>query len=239
MNIISIDASLVSTAMLVYNGVDYKIFNYCRDKDMYNKTGITKWYKMGEDIITYKTINYSNFDNYSDGELVKLSDYDIITDNIVKDIISNINRSLDTKVFIEGYSFNAEVGYLVDLVTFSTLLRKKVYDNITKDINILSPATLKLESCKLTYPPIIKEIGGKKPRVEYIWKNTIGMPGGKFTKHDMFMAIVDNAEFNDRYSMLCKLIKPEIMALTKMPKPFDDVTDCFLMFKVGLNKNRL
>ena len=150
MNLIGIDPSLISTGMVV-NG---KIFNYCRESDAMNKSGLSKWFKLCEQYSTLKFITYRQFDNYSDGELVKLKDYDRITDMIISDIESNIDKSQQSKVAIEGYNFGASVGDLVDLVTFSTLLRKKLHDYITKDILVLSPSTLKLESCKMTYPPI-------------------------------------------------------------------------------------
>ena len=76
-------------------------------------------------------------------------------------IEDNIDKSQPTIIGIEGYNFGAQVGDLIDLVAFSTLLRKKLYDYITKDITVYSPTSLKQESCKLTYPPI--DIGKKKP----------------------------------------------------------------------------
>lgn len=51
------------------------------------------------------------------------------------------------------------------------------------DINVLLPSTLKLESCKMTYEPIVKEIGGENPRKEYNWRNKIGISGGNFQKN--------------------------------------------------------
>ncbi len=81
MNFIGLDPSLISTAMVV-NG---KIFNYCREKDAMNKSGYSKWFKYCEDKITFRFIEYRQSENYSDGELIKLKDYDKITDQIIKD----------------------------------------------------------------------------------------------------------------------------------------------------------
>ena len=50
--------------------------------------------------ISLKFINYRKFDNYSEGELIKLKDYDKITDMIISDIESNIDKSQDSKVAI-------------------------------------------------------------------------------------------------------------------------------------------
>ena len=54
MNFIGLDPSLISTAMVV-NG---KLFNYCREKDAMNKSGLSKWFKYCEDKINLKFINY-------------------------------------------------------------------------------------------------------------------------------------------------------------------------------------
>ena len=44
MNIIGIDPSLISTGMVI-NG---KLFNYCRESDAINKSGLGKWFKHSE-----------------------------------------------------------------------------------------------------------------------------------------------------------------------------------------------
>jgi hypothetical protein len=52
--------------------------------------------------------------------------------------MNNIDKSLPTKIGIEGYSFSSNAGAIIDLVTFSTLLRKKLFD-LSEDILVLSP----------------------------------------------------------------------------------------------------
>jgi len=231
-NIVAIDPSLISTAVVISNGNTLKMYNYCREKDVYGKKGMNKWYKYAEQYVTYKFVTYREFVDYSEGEMTKLKDYDKITDQIVDDILANINPNLKTKIGAEGFTFGAKSGDLLDLVTFSTLLRKKLYDKVSEDITILSPSTLKLEACKLTYQPIIKEIGGKNPRKEYIWKNTFGMPGGLFTKHDMFYSIIENENLNDEWTNLCRSLKSEIASISKVPKPFEDISDSHILYNV-------
>lgn len=230
-NVIAIDPSLISTALIVGHDDNFKIFNYCRESKVMGKKGITKWFKSAEQYVTYRFIEYREFENYSDGELIKLKDYDKITDDIIDDILKNIDPSKETKIGIEGYNFGASVGDLVDLVTFSTILRKKLFDNISQDITVLSPSTLKLEACKMTYKPIVKEIGGKKPRKEYTWKNNLGISGGHFTKMDIFRSIVDNENINDFWSKHCKLIKDEILSMSTSPKPYEDLCDAFIIYQ--------
>lgn len=232
MNIVAIDPSLVSTALVVSSGDTFKIYNYCRESKVYGKKGITKWFKSAEEFVEYKFIEYREFEDYSEGELTKLKDYDKVTDQIIDDILSNIDPTKETKVGIEGYNFGAQVGDLIDLVAFSTLLRKKLFDSVSKDIWVMSPSTLKLESCKLTYEPIRTEIGKKVVKIKEEYRNRIGIPGGKFTKNDMFRAIVENKEIDDFWSKHCRLIKEEILELTTVPKPYEDIDDSWLIYNI-------
>ena len=195
-NIVAIDPSLISTAVVVSSGDTFKIYNYCRESAAYGKTGLKKWYKMAEEHVTYKFISYREYKDYSEGELIKLKDYDTVTDSIISDILSNIDPKKPTKVGIEGFSFGSVSGDLIDLVTFSTLLRKKLFDIVSQDIFVMSPSTLKLESCKLTYPPIIKESGKKKITYKEEYRNNMGIPGGSFTKREIFYSIIENDNLN-------------------------------------------
>ena len=229
MNFIGLDPSLISTGLAV-NG---KLFNYCREKDATNKSGLSKWFKYAEQELTLRFIEYREYSGYSDGELIKLKDYDRITSMIIKDIEENIDRTKPTKIGIEGYSYASDAGAIIDLVTFSTLLRKKLFDYISTDITVYSPASLKLESCKLTYKPINE---GKK-KEKWVFKNNDGVSGGSFTKHGMFLAIVENQNMNDSWSNLCRSLKSEIMTANKVPKPFEDINDCILLYNI-LKGNR-
>ena len=235
MNIIAIDPSLVSTALVVSSGDTFKIYNYCRESKVYGKKGITKWFKSAEEFVEYKFIEYREFEDYSEGELTKLKDYDKVTDQIIDDILSNIDPTKETKVGIEGYNFGAQVGDLIDLVAFSTLLRKKLFDSVSKDIWVMSPSTLKLESCKLTYEPIRTEIGKKVVKIKEEYRNRIGIPGGKFTKNDMALAIIENNNLNDYWIKHCKFIKDELTSVSTIQKPYEDVNDAYLIYQI-LNK---
>ena len=237
-NIVALDPSLISTALVVSTGDTFKMYNYCRESSAFGKTGIKKWFKLAEQFVTYKFINYREFTDYSEGELTKLKDYDKISDGIISDILSNIDKSKPTKIGIEGYSFSSTAGDIIDLVTFSTLLRKKLFDQISEDITVLSPSTLKLESCKLTYPPIVTETGKKVKKVKIEYRNTLGMSGGKFTKTDMFMVIVENNEMLDFWTKHCKLVKSDVLGVATIPKPYEDVNDAFLIYNVLKKENQ-
>src|ERR1017187_1175239 len=173
-NIVTIDPSIISTAVCVSG----KLFNYCRESDVFLKSGrYTKWFDLCKEHVTYRfiTINKEKI-SYSEGEILKLKEYSASVDLIISDIKVNINPELSTKIGIEGFSYSSMIGPLIDLVTFSTLLRSRLYNEISKDITVLSPMSLKLEACKLTYPAI--NIGKKKEKLE--WRNKLGIAGGSF-----------------------------------------------------------
>lgn len=113
MNIVAIDPSLISTGLVVSPGDTFKIYNYCRESKVYGKKGMTKWFKSPEEFVQYKFIEYREFQDYSEGELTKLKDYDKITDQIIIDILSNIDSSKGTKIGIEGYNFGPQVSNLL------------------------------------------------------------------------------------------------------------------------------
>ena len=226
MNVIGIDPSLISTAVCV-NG---KLFNYCRESDAYGKTGLKKWFKLCEGEISLTLVKYREFKDYSEGEIIKLKDYDLVTDQIIDDIKSNIDPSKPTRVGIEGFSYSSSAGAIIDLVTFSTLLRKKIFDQITEDIIVVAPTTLKKESCKLTYEPV--DIGKKKPKLRFM--NNEGIAGGSFTKREIFLSIVENKEFNDEWFRHCVSVKGDLLDSSKINKPYEDINDSYILYKYML-----
>ena len=227
-----IDPSLISTAMVIGNNSNnFDIFNYTVKDKVFNKSGMKKWFKMAEENVKYEYVEYRKFKDYSTGEIVKLKDYDLITDKIINNIENymKINNDYDLTVGIEGYNFGAQIGPLLDLVTFSTLLRKKLF-NISKNIIILSPSTLKLESCKLTYTKV-ENNNNKKSK----WRNNQNVSGGRFTKNEMFLAIIENEKFTDKWFKHLIEVKEDIEIVKNIPKPYDDINDAYLIFKIMLN----
>ena len=151
---------------------------------------------------------------------------------IIDDILQRINPDEESIIGIEGYNFGATVGDLVDLVTFSTLLRKKLFDSVSERIIVMSPSTLKLEACKLTYEPIVKEIGKKVKRIEYEYRNKLGLSGGKFTKRDMAMAIMENDKIEDPWFKYLKSVREEVLSVKDIQKPHEDINDAVLIYHI-------
>lgn len=218
-NYIGIDTSLSSTGLYIIlkDGTEF-YYNY-RNTDK-----LTKWHKT-LDYVTYKDYENIKADNYSDTEVAKIIQYNKITNMIVHDILQHCVPE-ETVIVTEGYSFSSSnTSSLIDLICYATLLRNKLISMAFNNFIIKAPSTLKLETCSLTYKPIVKEIGGKNPRKEYIYKNNEGIAGGKFTKREMLKSAFDNEKLNIRITKTLSFVKPELLKMKMIPKPIDDLMD--------------
>jgi hypothetical protein len=218
-NYIGIDTSLSSTGLYIIlkDGTEF-YYNY-RNTDK-----LTKWHKT-LDYVTYKDYENIKADNYSDTEVAKIIQYNKITNMIVYDILQHCVPE-ETVIVTEGYSFSSSnTSSLIDLICYATLLRNKLISMSFNNFIIKAPSTLKLETCSLTYKPIVKEIGGKNPRVEYIYKNDEGIAGGKFTKREMLKSAFDNEKLNIRITKTLLFVKSELLKMKMIPKPIDDLMD--------------
>jgi hypothetical protein len=224
MNIIAIDPSITSTGMCI-NG---ELFSYSYNSAAFTKKGnLTKWYESSEKYVNFRFHDKVSFGDYEEEQIEKIKLYRKVVDKIIEDISDNINTGEETVVAIEGYSYGSSAGNLIDLVSFGTLIRDKIIDNFTDNIKIVSPSTLKLESCKMVYEPIKKIKGIKKKKVVYEYRNKFGIAGGNFTKKDMYNAIIES-KWNDQWAEYLKTIKGEFKAV---PKPHEDLNDAYLMYQ--------
>lgn len=232
MNIVGIDPSLISTGMCV-NG---KLFSYVQEKTATTKKGaLNKWFKLAEPYITYHLFTYKESSVYAESEMLKLQNYNAVTDKIVLDLLNNIDPTQPTAIGIEGYSFSSTSGNaLIDLVTFSTLLRIKLFKNVSENITVYAPAALKSEAAKATYVPKM-EGSVKKPKPVYY--NHEGVKGGNFTKREMYLAICDNENMNSGYRDFLIEMKSDVMHMSMVPKPLEDVNDSKILYHCIKNKN--
>lgn len=227
-NLITVDPSLNSTGVIV-NG---KILSYVKDATAWNakQTKLKKWFAVCDDLVDFHYIDYQDTKGYSNTENYKLIKYQEITDKIFSDILNYIDPNKETIVCIEGYSYSSASGPLIDLVTFSTLLRKHL-KGIATEFYVVSPSTLKLQSAKLTYEPI--NIGKKVEKLE--WRNNQGVKGGAFKKHDMYRALIENKNINDDWNDMLNDHSEEILAAKSIPKPIEDINDAKLLYEITKN----
>ena len=232
-NYIGVDISLNSTAVFIQNGDNCNILSFTNKKD--NNIYIKELDHNG---VKFFFLENDNKESYSKSEILKLKNYDKLSDSIISQIKNHINTSEKTFCQIEGYSYSSRnTSSLLDIVSLSTLIRVKLLNNINDiDISIISPSTLKLETCKLVYKPI--NIGKKKPKYEY--RNNQGVSGGSMKKPDMFRAILEGNINTPIYDMMKNYI--HLIDRDKIPNPIEDITDatfaCKLKIKEIENVNR-
>lgn len=222
-NIVCIDPSLSCTAVVVN---DKKAAFVKQDLAFTKTMRMVKWF---EAVDKYADFFYHTFNDkklsFAELERSKLRDYDKITDSVIDYIKLNLADG-PTKVFIEGYSFSSAAGPLIDLVTFGTLLRKKLFSQVSQDITVIAPTELKLYSAKLTYPMVLE----KKKEV---WRNREGVSGGSFKKHDMYKAMIENDGLTCEWVNMLREHASDIMAQKAVPKPIEDLNDAKLMYEVA------
>lgn len=221
MILIGIDPSLNSTALSIYKDGKYLFYNYTNNKSNY------KWIKNINDCVNFKFHEYSNNDDFSESEVDKISIYDEVTDKIVYDIF-NFIKDEETKIFIEGYSYSAQAGRLIDLVTFSTLLRYKLLKNKNITLHFIPPSSLKKYVAAMVY----------KPDKKGIYRDDSGKAGGSFDKKDM-MNVLLKFDIDELYFNYIKHNSDEILKSKNIPKPFDDINDSLLLLLHGLNVYRV
>jgi hypothetical protein len=225
MNIIGIDPSITSTGMTI-NG---KLFSYSYSHKGKKKNGdLTKWFELCNPHVNLRFHEQAKFNNYEDEQVIKLKYYTEVVENILEDILNNIDKEEYTKIGIEGYSYGSSAGNLIDLVSFGTLLRDRLVTYISDDIIIVSPNSLKLETCKMVYEPIKIEKGKRKKKIVLEHRNNEGIAGGKFTKIEMNKAIIES-NWEDNW---VNHLKNVYSGFGKdIPKPYEDLNDSYLLYK--------
>lgn len=227
MNLIGIDISIDSTAVSILRGNDELIIsNFTTLKKN------SKWIKNTMDIIDFEFIcyTYKDIDVYSEKEIMKLREFDHVTDLIYKKIIGNIKKDEKTIIAIEGYNFKSFGNSIIDIVGFSTLLRIKLLEipNLEKMI-IISPKSIKSSIASMVYGYNINKKGK-----EIINKSYGGISGGNFDKKDIMVALFDSNVKNSLTEILNKY-KDELLKMKNVSKPLDDIIDSYFIMMILKN----
>lgn len=231
MIIIGIDISLSSTAVTINKFDEEFILCYLND----NKTD--KWANMLDSVRNIKILrletNSYNKD-YSCREVQKLLRYEYISNQIITDIY-NICGDLSCDIRIEGYSYTKNTNSIIDIITLSTLIRLNLLNKLNCNITVISPSTLKLETCRYCYG--ISEIekfnkDGKKLKSEFKCVNEFGVSGGRFTKFEIYKAILYKKENSIMYNFLDD--NRQVLEFKKIPSPIDDINDSLMLTKINI-----
>lgn len=234
MNIyIGLDISKISTALTIQKNNEIKYYSYSTLKSN------NIWLKNTQDIIAYRNIEYKYLkeDDYSKSQILKLKEFNLYTDLIIDDITKNVDFENDIiQIGAEGFSYASSAGPLIDIVEFSTLLKIKLLNKLNNlsDIEILSPMTVKSETCKIVYKPRI-ELKGKKVIKEILhYENKDGKQAIKFDKWDMLYALLDS---HIETPIKTWLNENDSWKKNKdVPKPIDDIIDSFFIMEIIKNK---
>lgn len=232
---IGIDISKISTALCIEKDNNNIFYSYSTKKSN------NIWVKNTEKYINYRNINYDyNKENdYSKSEILKIKQFDNVSNLIINDILDNINILDNIQIGIEGYSYNSKRGPIIDIVEFSTLLKHKLLKIMNKysNIQIISPLTLKTETCKLVYKPRIEITGKRIIKEELHLENYKGIQATKFDKWDMFNALIES-DINIELKDWCIENKEKITKNKELPKPLDDIIDSLWVKEVIKTYNK-
>lgn len=225
-NYIGIDISINSTAIYILSNKGESILSFTNKKN--NNIYIKELENYGVSIF-YQDRSQSN--DYSESEILKIKHYLKLSEEVFFEISKKIDLNEKTYCQIEGYSFSKNTSSILDIVSLSTLIRSKIVDRIKNlEILIISPNSLKLESCKLVYKPI--DIGKKKSKLKYV--NNQGISGGSFKKPQMFRAMLEG-KFETKISKMLEEYQ-HLMDRDKIPNPIEDIIDSIFAGLILKNK---
>lgn len=190
-------------------------------------TSSTKWTRVMEPIASVHQITYDKKKKqYSDSEVNKLIEYEQIAYNIV----DTVQVGPDDHVFIEGFAQRAS-GQIIDLVVFSTFLRKRILDRGAK-LTVVAPMALKKAWAELIYP---KDKKGVARNFEINPKTGLGIAGGSFKKHQMMLGLYEMQD-TSKFKLAMEMYRDEIMPLANIPSPLNDCVDAFAAAYLGKRK---
>jgi len=233
MTYIGIDISKNSTALCIERNGKIFLYNYTIIKPN------NIWVKDTEEFINYRFIKYlyKNIDDYSEREMKKFDEFEEVTNLLINDIFDNVRLLDNIKIGIEGFSYNSSVGPIIDIVEFSTLIKHKIKSKIQGivTIEIISPLTLKSNTCESVYKPIYVTKGVRVIKKIKVIQGPTGTLGKDFDKKDMFNAFLDSKL---DIQLKTHLIDNKIAFLKNknLPKPIDDVIDAIWLCQIVKNK---
>ena len=221
MNIVTIDPSLTSTGVCI-NGAPMV---FVGEHVALSKTKMKQWFERSDDHCKINLISkVPDDESFSLSEVSKLNFFNSVANKIIDTIDKAVISTDNTLIVIEGYSYSSAAGPLIDLVTFGTLLRYKIFERFPKwELIVLAPTTVKKLVAKLTYDPIKK---GKQT----VYRNKQGVAGGSFKKHDIYKALTENNSIQCDWVNFLREFQDEVMELKSVPKPIEDINDSVSMY---------
>ena len=207
MNYLAIDFSLNSPGVCIYNDKSKK---YHFIAYMKPGTGTKKDQKLQEEISLLKDLtliyqpDFTNDEQYSSAELLKIKRYDKMADDIINLVLQDSYDGDGFMIAFEGTSYGSKMGTnnMIDMAAGAAILKLKLL------------RTLKPEDIQTIAPTSIKKFAGK----------------GNMNKGQLFEAFLNNVngDKNLEKSPFYKWILGEDFG-PKIPKPLDDLVDAFFL----------
>jgi len=231
MNIVAIDPSTTCTGICI-NGK--KMIAVAQENLALSKKGdFGKWFEIASSSCEIKTYEvYEKKSTFTYAEIEKLKYYQTIADIVTSTIEQNCKPE-KTKVCIEGFSYSSKAGNLIDLVTFSTLVRSRLLHS-GYELVVVPPMSLKQGAARLVYPKVDVKNKDRDPSLKplkpkFMHLNPDGIPGGKFKKHEMLRAISDS-DFSDDWKKFIDANFSDINEMKSVPAPIADLNDAYLLY---------
>ena len=204
MNFITIDFSLNSPGICVFNNNQYHFISYIK------RNGSKKTIKMQEELslLDDTTLvfqpNWETHVDYSSVELAKIKRYDIMSNDIIELITKHVDKEDSFKIAFEGVSYGSSAGTnnIIDMAAAASILKIKLLKYFKpEDILTIAPSTIK------------KHAGKGNMNKLALWEVFINnSTGEKFLEETKFWKFAKTVEFGK-----------------SIPKPFDDLVDAFYL----------
>ena len=206
MNFVTIDFSLNSPGICVYSNNKYHFIGYLKPK-----TGTKKEQKMQEELNLLKDTqiaqqpDWTNNENYSKSEMIKIQRHMKTADDIINFILSVTETKKQYVVAFEGSSYGSSAGTnnIIDMAAGAAILKMEMMSRLeVLDMMTIAPSTIK------------KHAGNGRLKKDQLWL--------KFLEN-----CLDDKALSDSY--LWKYCKDEIGEVKKVPKPMDDLVDAYFL----------
>lgn len=206
MNFVTIDFSLNSPGICIYSNNEYHFIGYLKPG-----TGTKKEQKLQEELnllgdtqITQQP-NWTNNENYSKSEMIKIQRHMKTADDIINFILEITKSTKNYVVAFEGSSYGSSAGTnnIIDMAAGAAILKMEMMSRLeVLDMMTIAPSTIK------------KHAGNGRLKKDQLWL--------KFLEN-----VLEDSDLEN--SSLLKYSRDNIGEVKKVPKPMDDLVDAYFL----------
>ena len=209
MNLVTVDFSLNSPGICIWTSDknEYQFISYLKAN-----TGTKAEQKRQEEISTFSDVTLfhqpdwkTKFGDYSKNEFAKIKRYREMASDLISTIVNIVGTTRDYYIAFEGSSYGSKMGTnnIIDMAAGAAILKNQMMELIcVEEILTVAPTT-------------IKKHAGK----------------GNMNKAALWTAFLNNVCESPELanSPLFKYCVSEIGEVKKVPKPFDDLVDAWVL----------